>query len=144
METNHAISHMKKKPTTGTHCLPRQGGKRDALLVPAGYGHAAVGEKHGSDLGLDRRLLIRKSGGGNDIHPIENFGSCDLEEHHSGLGYAVVSPCTDGWHTHLKKACRFGGTAEGVDDLCCVRVHAAMLAQANVSRKPRLTLVLLG
>lgn len=144
MEKNHAISQMKKKPTTDTHCLPRQGGKREALLVPAGYGHAAVGEKHGSDLGLDRGLLIRKSGSGNHVDALKRLWLCDLEEHHSWLGDAVVPPRTDRWHSHLKKPCCFCGPAKGIDDLCCIRVHARMLAQANVLRKPRLTFVLLG
>lgn len=89
-------------------------------------------------------MLIRESGSGYDINPIKSLGLGDLEEHHSGLGDAVVSPGADRWHSHLEEACGLGSPAKGVDDLCCVRVHEPMLAQANVLGKPRLTLVLLG
>jgi len=103
-----------------------------------------AGEGHRSGLCLCRALLIRESGCCDDINAFKCLRPCDLEEHHSGFGDAVVSPGADRRHAHLEEACGLGSTTKGVDDLCCVRVHGPMLAQANVLRKPRLTIVLLG
>lgn len=46
----HGFSKLKNVPTD-TPCLPRQGGKREALCVPAVHGYAVGSGKHGSSLG---------------------------------------------------------------------------------------------
>lgn len=57
-DSRHSDGMEEKKPTTGTPCLPSQGGKREALCVPAECGQRVGGGKHGSGVSLGGRSLL--------------------------------------------------------------------------------------
>ncbi len=78
------------------------------------------------------------------IHTSKRGGVRNLEVHHSRLRNARLLPGTHGRHAHIEKASDLCGVTQRLNDLCCMLVHAQILAQASNKCKPRLTYELIG
>lgn len=66
-----------------------------------------------------------------EVNACKRFLVRNLQKHHSGRRDAVALPVADAGHARIEEASDCGCTAERVNYLGCMSIHAHMLEQAN-------------